>query len=210
LVYFFVNGSGVLNHEAVELLCASVFLDFFPKSRPPSDVLSAFLLVLRLIGDFEWDKHPLIINFGGSVTADDRAVIGEAFAVSKLQANHEVMYIVPWFSQGPGHSPVQTNPCKLSRMELKILKQCASASEGNLRVCLSTGTVSNLATAMSGDHVRSHCNVLMTFSKDLNLKETSSGLCASFATQKTFANIRSQRTSVRKMIIRCAFLLING
>jgi U3 small nucleolar RNA-associated protein 22 len=70
--------SGLIPHEAVELLVASVFTDPSPLSTPAT-ASSGFLRTLDLLANHNWSKSPLIIDPEGHITVDDRMDIVTQF-----------------------------------------------------------------------------------------------------------------------------------
>jgi U3 small nucleolar RNA-associated protein 22 len=70
--------SGLIPHEAIELLVTSVFTDPSPLNTPGT-ASSAFLRTLHLLANHNWSKSPLIVDPEGHITVEDRMDIVTQF-----------------------------------------------------------------------------------------------------------------------------------
>jgi len=87
--------SGLISHEAIELLVASVFTEPAPL-HTPSTVSCGFVRFLFLVAAHDWMRNPLIVDPEGHVNADDRASIISEFELVRgtNMENGPPMYIV--------------------------------------------------------------------------------------------------------------------
>ncbi|KAI8056751.1 Nrap protein [Syncephalis plumigaleata] len=67
-----------ITDQAVELLCAAVFVDAAPW-QPPGTGHAGFARVLRLLHTWSWQREPLIVDLNESVTAEQRETIHQSF-----------------------------------------------------------------------------------------------------------------------------------
>ena len=73
------NFSPFVSEEAVELLVASLYLHPKPFTTPKT-ALSGFMRFLHLMGHWDWENSPLIVNLGEGMTEMDYAAAFEAFS----------------------------------------------------------------------------------------------------------------------------------
>lgn len=66
--------SGHVSEELIELLTVRAFLQPYPWSAP-SSAMTGFLRTLLFISRWDWRLTPLVVDFGGTMTADDVAAI---------------------------------------------------------------------------------------------------------------------------------------
>lgn len=74
--------STVLTEEAVELLVSNLFLRPLP-FEPPFSRITGFLRFLRLLSEYDWAFSPLIVDFDGDFSTEEKNKINENFMRSR-------------------------------------------------------------------------------------------------------------------------------
>lgn len=198
--------TGLLSHEVVELVVASVFIDPFPKLFPPTTSSSAFLHVLRKISTFEWSSTPLVIDFdleNRSITSEDMTHINQTFTEFRNYHSMKLpIYIVASFDKERNFAPFVWD-YDLSRTELNIIVSSSKYSYMALRASLSGGHGEIVASSFVHPFLQSRCNVVLRFNKELVKKrKTVTGLAPAFATVQTFKNTSAKSVAVKNLIVR--------
>ncbi|MCD7454518.1 hypothetical protein HAX54_025139 [Datura stramonium] len=86
--------SAVLTEEAVELLVSNLFLRPLP-FEPPSSRITGFLRFLRLLSQYDWAFSPLIIDFDGDFSTEEKNKINENFMRSREEHEKDAQNLSP-------------------------------------------------------------------------------------------------------------------
>jgi U3 small nucleolar RNA-associated protein 22 len=71
--------------ESVELLVASLFLQYAPHLSPPNEAQTGFLRFLALVASTDWKSTALILNFNDKLTKDEVGGIESEFIKRRAQ-----------------------------------------------------------------------------------------------------------------------------
>lgn len=198
--------SGLLSVEVQELLVASVFLDFFPRNRPPTSALAAFFATLKRISSFEWTSFPFFIDFDNSFTSSEKASIQNQFDKS-LQSSHyhPLMYFVPSYGRNQGFAPI-LGEYLLSRMEMNLIVRCCKMSYESLFEYLDYEDKSDMMDYChlpSSTILSQQAHVILSFSKELfDMEKSMAGDFPAYSVIQTFKNAPSMNISYRDLIVR--------
>jgi len=120
--------SGHMSEELVELLTIRTFLNPYPWSAPGS-LRTAFLRTLTFIAKWDWRSAPLIVDFGGAMTATDVDVINlrfEAWRKIDPALNRTILFAASNLDP-EGITWTEHGPSKVVAARLSSLAKAASA-----------------------------------------------------------------------------------
>nr|XP_016452559.1 PREDICTED: nucleolar protein 6 [Nicotiana tabacum]XP_016452560.1 PREDICTED: nucleolar protein 6 [Nicotiana tabacum]XP_016452561.1 PREDICTED: nucleolar protein 6 [Nicotiana tabacum] len=86
--------STVLTEEAVELLVSYLFLRPLP-FEPTFSRITGFLRFLRLLSEYDWAFSPLIVDFDGDFSTDEKNKINENFMRSREEHEKDTQNLGP-------------------------------------------------------------------------------------------------------------------
>ncbi|KAK4346840.1 hypothetical protein RND71_033179 [Anisodus tanguticus] len=86
--------STVLTEEAVELLVSNLFLRPLP-FEPPFSRITGFLRFLRLLSEYDWAFSPLIVDFDGDFSTEEKNKINENFMRSREEHEKDTQNLSP-------------------------------------------------------------------------------------------------------------------
>ncbi|XP_059293198.1 uncharacterized protein LOC132046556 isoform X2 [Lycium ferocissimum] len=86
--------STVLTEEAVELLVSNLFLRPLP-FEPPFSRITGFLRFLRLLSEYDWAFSPLIVDFDGDFSTEEKNKINENFMTSREEHEKDTQNLSP-------------------------------------------------------------------------------------------------------------------
>jgi U3 small nucleolar RNA-associated protein 22 len=207
--------SGLLAHELIELVVASVYLS--PTSElPPSSPSSGFFKALLRIATFDWVNSPLIIDFDNRLDTEKITEVKAAFAsLREIQGSKSnAMYVVTSCDETIGLKPSLTNAGP-SHMVLQIICREARKSLGLYSTWLQSDQLDKnhelLSNIMFSDDVLQNCDLVlffneMTFSKKANKSQGNEflkihGEGAPFARRKLYANLSDNEVSSDHLVV---------
>lgn len=86
--------STVLTEEAVELLVSNLFLRPLP-FEPPFSRITGFLRFLRLLSEYDWAFSPLIVDFDGDFSTEEKNKINENLMRSREEHEKDTQKLSP-------------------------------------------------------------------------------------------------------------------
>lgn len=142
--------SGHISEELIELLTIRTFLNPYPWTAPGS-LRTAFLRTLTFITKWDWRSEPLVVDFGGAMTATDVDAINlrfEAWRKIDPALNRTVLFAASNLDP-EGITWTERGPSKVVAARLSSLAKAASAlvKEQGMKLDVTT-----LFTSSLGDY----------------------------------------------------------
>lgn len=209
--------SGHVAAELVELVVASVYLAPLAE-HAPSTAEGGFRRGLVLLGSFDWESSPFVVDFNNDIAAADMAKMAEDLAAARADpAGGPSMYCVASYDRVMGFRPHFARRAP-ERVVLQMIGAAARATSD----ALDERSVGALEARTLGDSLRvlehviaasseltAHLSLLLVFNKTLAYsgKKYSGGLetCAavgpSFANAKLFANSPTADLSHTRLVV---------
>jgi U3 small nucleolar RNA-associated protein 22 len=207
--------SGAVPHEALEMLVASVYLD--PDSGfAPTSPSAGFRKALNRLATFDWESSPLIVDFGGDITAADKGHIQAKFAASRQSRHSPLLYMTSSADRNTGFTPLSRFD-EMDRTAVKLVaamaKDTSTAYNKWVEDSKSSDDGAAIDAIMKSPTTMDRCNVILQFNEGLiNAKAIKSELAsdwyehlqrgATFARLKVYANLSKKEVSLENLVVK--------
>ncbi|RKP24200.1 Nrap protein, partial [Syncephalis pseudoplumigaleata] len=124
--------------QAVELLCAAVFVDAAPW-QPPGTGHTGFARVLRLLHTWPWRREPLVVDLEENITAEQREQIQQSFHETQAQRPQGMVIATGRDPAGSWWRANEIDPILVAR-----IGQLAAASYACMEQAVAAGQLAEL------------------------------------------------------------------
>jgi U3 small nucleolar RNA-associated protein 22 len=209
------NLSGLLAHELIELVVASVYLSPISEMAPSSPSAGFYKALLKM-ATFDWINCPLIIDFDNRLDVEKITEVKAAFSKHRESCGSKsnALYVVTSCDEAVGLKPSLANAGP-AQMVMQIICRQASRSAAAFSSWLHTDNLEQdhelLSSIMVSDDVLTCCDLILSFSDITSSKKASKthgndflknhAEGAPFARLKLYANLSDKEVSSDNLIV---------
>ncbi len=209
--------SGLVPHEALELIAASIYLN--PEAgTAPTSPSAGFSQALGKLAGFDWESTPLVIDLGvgTAMSSTDRVHAQSKFTAARQERYSPLLYIVSSVDAHTGFQPLSAFD-GLDRTAIKMViakaKETFEVYSRWVEGANGNNEEATLDLIMKSTTAIDRCNAILQFTEVLvNSKAIKSEVAndwfknmqrgAAFARLKVFSNLSKKETSLENLVIK--------
>lgn len=202
--------TGHVKQEAWELLAASVYLEC-GEAEAPSCPSAGFRRALRKLCSTDWENTPVVVDFAGDLSLDDRVKISLRFKSLREKGTGPSLYLVSSVEKLVDFEPSFCDETSPSRVVLRLVVATAEKSLAALDLWVRDERESRVTNLMDASMIQTLASATLRFAKPVvssHRLKSGDELWDSvqkgppFARLKVFSNMSGKETSYNNLIVR--------
>jgi len=203
--------TGHIKQEAWELLAASVYLEC-GEAEAPSCPSAGFRRALRKLCSNDWENTPVVVDFTGDLSLEDRVKISSRFKSVREKGAGPSLYLVSSLEKAVDFEPSFCDETSPSRVVLRLVVAAAEKALAALDLWVREDErESRVTNLMDTSMIQTLASATLRFAKPVvSSHRLKSGIelwdsvqkGPPFARLKVFSNMSGKETSYSNLIVR--------